>query len=86
VDAFSQADWAAGRSWCHPPIALLPRLALLLRESRAAATVVAPDWPAQAWYQALRTLATRWERVPAYRRPFASPEAAAWGAIVFHVH
>jgi hypothetical protein len=86
VDAFSQADWAAGRSWCHPPIALLPRLALLLRESRAAATVVAPDWPAQAWYQALRSLATRWERVPAYRRPFASPEAAAWGAIVFHVH
>ena len=33
---------------------LLPRLTQLLRETGAQATVVAPCWPAQQWYQALQ--------------------------------
>ena len=86
ADAFAQTDWGAGRSWCHPPVALLPRLASLLRENGASATVVAPDWPAAAWYLELRSLARRMQRVPAARAPYASPAAAAWGCVVFTIH
>lgn len=56
VDAFAQADWGRERNFCNPPWELLDRLAQHLRETGAAAVVVAPHWPAQAWYQQLREL------------------------------
>jgi hypothetical protein len=56
VDAFAQPGWRAENSWCFPPFELLPQLAQLLRETGAAATVIAPRWPAQAWFQQLREL------------------------------
>ena len=58
-DAFAQDDWAWENNFCFPPIHLLPRLAQLLRESGAAATVVAPLWPAQPWFQQLQALASQ---------------------------
>ena len=58
VDAFSQSDWAAENNWCNPPWSELDRLAQLLRETGAAATVVVPHWPAQAWFQQLQALAS----------------------------
>jgi hypothetical protein len=59
LDAFSQPleDWVRANNFCFPPVAALPRLAHLLRVTGAPATVVAPAWPAQAWFQALQELA-----------------------------
>lgn len=57
VDAFSQEDWAHHVNYCNPPWELLDRLAQHLRETGAAATVVAPHWPARAWYQQLQEMA-----------------------------
>ena len=56
VNAFAQpsSDWLASNNFCCPPWDLLPRLAQLLVETGAPATVVAPCWPAQAWYQLLQ--------------------------------
>ena len=51
--------WAGENSYAFPPPTELPQLAQLLAETpRAAATVITPFWPAQAWYQRLTTLAT----------------------------
>ena len=57
VDAFAQRDWESEVNYCNPPWDLLDRLAHLLRSSGAPATVVAPHWPAQPWFQALNSMA-----------------------------
>ena len=57
LDAFAQQNWSSELNYCNPPWELLDRLAHLLRETGAAATVVAPHWPAQMWYQQLQELA-----------------------------
>eukprot|EP00854_Cymbomonas_tetramitiformis_P006668 gene6668-biopygen6722 len=41
----------------HPPWSLLHEVAHKLREERCAATVVAPYWPGQMWFQQLEALA-----------------------------
>lgn len=64
VDAFAQRNWTTEHNYCNPPWELLDRLAQLLRESQASATVVAPHWPAQAWYQALSSLASDIIHIP----------------------
>jgi len=65
VDAFAQPDWAEEVNYCNPPWELLDRLAQHLRETGAPAVVVAPHWPAQAWYQALRSLSSELLLLPA---------------------
>ena len=54
VDCFSQTDWTEQNNFCFPPVGELDRLAQLLVTTGAAATVVAPLWPAQAWFQVLQ--------------------------------
>jgi hypothetical protein len=46
VDALhlSDKDWRRENNWCNPPWALQPNLVQELRQSGAAATVVAPRW------------------------------------------
>lgn len=63
VDAFSQ-DWAGENNYCHPPIHLLPQLVDFLEATKAVATVVVPDWPAQPWWHWLRGLADDEYRIP----------------------
>lgn len=58
VDAFAQPNWGSENNYCNPPWSELDRLAQLLRETGAAATVVAPHWPAQAWFQQLQALSS----------------------------
>jgi ribonuclease HI len=80
VDAFAQplASWCGEHNWCVPPIALLPQLAQLLRETGAGGTVVAPHWPAQAWAQALEELAVETRDFPASLPAFlGSPHSAS---------
>lgn len=93
VDAFAQTGWADERNWCNPPWALLPRLVRMLRETGAAATVLAPDWPAQAWYQQLAEMASD-SRVLAPSASLFRPGRlgsaravgeARWAAVAFRV-
>jgi hypothetical protein len=93
VDAFAQTGWADERNWCNPPWALLPRLVRMLRETGAAATVLAPDWPAQAWYQQLAEMASA-SRVLAPSTSLFRPGRlggaravgeARWAAVAFRV-
>ena len=58
LDAFAQHNWGEENNYCNPPWDLLDRLAQLLHETPSAgATVVAPHWPAQPWFQQLQEMA-----------------------------
>ena len=59
--ALSQ-DWAGENNYAFPPVTELPRIAQLLWEHPSVrGTVVAPYWPAQAWFQQLSEVAARVE-------------------------
>eukprot|EP00873_Tetraselmis_striata_P036056 jgi/Tetstr1/456320/TSEL_004100.t1 len=60
VDSLHLPDefWRRERNYCNPPWGLLDDLADKLRQSGAAATVIAPHWPGRRWYQLLQDLAT----------------------------
>ena len=60
----SDATWRAETNWCNPPWGLLDDLILKLRSSGAAATVIAPHWPARSWYQGLLELAAEYRVYP----------------------
>ena len=49
VDAF-RMDWSHWKSFIHPPVVLLSRVLQKVRNDRATALLVAPDWPGQSWY------------------------------------
>eukprot|EP00873_Tetraselmis_striata_P005540 jgi/Tetstr1/425804/TSEL_016183.t1 len=51
------ADWRRENNWCNAPWPLLPDLVQKLRQSGAAANVVAPRWEGKAWHQALTEMA-----------------------------
>ena len=54
--------WAGTNSYVFAPPTELPRVAQLLQECpSAAATLVVPHWPAQAWFQGLASIATHAE-------------------------
>lgn len=49
--AFAE-DWSVGGlSYVFPPFALIPRVLQHVRECRALAVVVVPEWPSQAWWR-----------------------------------
>ena len=54
--------WEDENNYAFPPVTELPRIAQLLHEHPGVAcTLVAPYWPAQAWFQQLSELATHAE-------------------------
>ena len=59
VDSLHLPDeaWRRENNWCNAPWPLLPNLVLKLRQSGAAATVVAPRWVGKPWHQALTEMA-----------------------------
>jgi hypothetical protein len=65
-------DWRKENNWCNPPWPLLPNLVQKLRQSVAAATVVAPRWTGKVWHQALTELASE-EIIIAPRRDLFQP-------------
>lgn len=56
-DAFAN-DWGNQASWMYPPFPLVGRCIRHLQECRGWGTIVAPDWPGQAWSPLLQELAT----------------------------
>eukprot|EP00873_Tetraselmis_striata_P033084 jgi/Tetstr1/453348/TSEL_040339.t1 len=58
----SDAEWRRENNYCNPPWPLLPDMVQKLRQSGAAATVVAPRWEGKVWHQALTEMAVA-ERV-----------------------
>jgi hypothetical protein len=69
ASAGSQAlaqDWDGENNYAFPPVAELPAVAQLLASRPSLrATVVAPHWPAQAWYQQLTEICSYAELHPA---------------------
>ena len=93
LDAFAQSNWVRESNYCNPPWELLDRLAQLLDETGAQATVVAPCWPAQPWYQRLQSLASEVRHLPAstglfcpgQQRSSASTAPPAWSVVCFRI-
>ena len=53
VDALSQTNWGTMNNFVNPPFALIPRILNIIREQKAVATLIAPKWVGQPWYQQL---------------------------------
>lgn len=53
VDALAQSNWASGNSFINAPFCLIPCVLDVIQEQRACATINAPLWKAQPWYQLL---------------------------------
>ena len=49
VDSFQQ-DWSQWKCLIHPPVVLLPRILQKVRNDKATALLVAPNWPGQPWH------------------------------------
>jgi hypothetical protein len=62
IDAFS-LDWSLHNAFIFPPFSVLGRTVQKLVHDRARATVIAPVWPAQAWYPVLLRLSTHTPRL-----------------------
>jgi hypothetical protein len=52
VNAFTQ-DWSKDNNWINPPFSLLHLVINKIIQQRATATVIAPIWKAQPWFQKL---------------------------------
>ena len=55
VDAFL-LDWSQWKSFIHPPVVLLPRILQKVRDDKATALLVTPDWPGQPWYAQIQLM------------------------------
>eukprot|EP00117_Sycon_ciliatum_P035818 scpid46825/ scgid27071/ len=55
VDALAQ-NWRGTHSFVNPPFRLLPEIISLIKRQEVTATVIAPMWPSQTWFQELRTM------------------------------
>lgn len=55
VNALTQ-EWKGTHSFVNAPFRLLPEVLRLIAAQRVTATVIAPFWPAQPWFQTLRRL------------------------------
>ena len=59
------SDWLGENNYAFPPVGELPRLAQYLSENPdVSATVLAPYWAAQPWFQLLASVAARVEVAP----------------------
>ena len=53
VDAFAQTNWRKENNFVNSPFRLLPKVVSTLISQQATATVIAPWWPIQPWFQKL---------------------------------
>ena len=56
IDALAQQDWGTNNNFVNAPFRMLDKVIQIIRNQRAHATVIAPLWPAQTWFQDLLNL------------------------------
>ena len=65
IDALAQQDWGQENNFVNPPFRMLARVLQVVQDQQAYATVIAPLWPGQHWFQELQQLSV----APAFRIP-----------------
>ena len=53
VNALAQTDWASKNNYVNPPFSLIPKVLDIIQSQGATATLIAPKWEGQVWYQRL---------------------------------
>ena len=56
VNAFAQKDWGSLNNYVNAPFNLLPQVLEVIENQRATATIIAPLWEGQVWFQKLTSL------------------------------
>ena len=56
VNALAQKDWILFNNYVNAPFSLLPKVIDTIVQQQAVATVIAPLWPGQVWFQKLQLL------------------------------
>ena len=56
VNALDQEDWSLFNNYVNAPFSLLPKVLAIIEQQQATATIIAPIWPAQIWFQRMRAL------------------------------
>ena len=56
IDALAQQDWDMNNNFINAPFRLIPKILSIIKLYKADATIIAPHWPAQPWFQTLRSL------------------------------
>lgn len=71
VDALAQQNWDKENNYVNCPFRLIPRVLDIVRKQKAKATIIAPIWPSQPWFQQLKRLTVdKPLRIPNNRRSF----------------
>ena len=96
VDSLCLPDlaWQRENNWCNPPWELLDDLVTKLRQSGAAATVIAPRWPTKPWFHHLSEMAAESIDFPPSRdlfSPWQRPGhegvgSPGWSVVAFRLH
>ena len=78
TDAFLQ-DWSRWTVFIHPPIVLIPRILMQMKQDKATGLLIAPHWHAQPWFPNLMEMLVDYPaRLPALPAtiflPFAPEE------------
>lgn len=53
IDALVQKNWHHHNNYCNPPFRLIPQLLEIIESKDVWATIIAPYWKAQPWFQKL---------------------------------
>lgn len=56
VDALSQNNWGIHNNYVNPPFRMIPEVLQVVIQQKAVATLIAPAWRAQPWFQVLQKL------------------------------
>ena len=56
IDALAQKDWAKNNNFCNPPFRMINQVLQIVEQQNAFATLIAPFWPAQPWFQKLKQM------------------------------
>ena len=62
-DAFRE-DWSSEILWANPPFSRMPEVIDKICLERAKGILIVPEWPSQAWYHVLGTIALGWWEIP----------------------
>ena len=58
IDAMAQTDWNIENNFINPPFRMIPAILRKIQQTQATATLIAPWWPGQAWFNMLLHMTT----------------------------